>query len=150
MSSNRRAGFTLVELMVVIVIIGLLSGAVTIGVRSYLISGKQSVAKMEISKIQTALDTFYSVYSRYPTSEEGIRVLTEKSEKIPDSLLSKLPVDPWGNEYEYLQPGRTGPFEIICYEWSDIMSTLFIVKSKALIIYIFYSNHFIFDSKLRI
>jgi prepilin-type N-terminal cleavage/methylation domain-containing protein len=57
---NRRRAFSLVELMVVIVIIGLLSGVVTVSVRSYLVRGKQTVARMEIAKIAQAIDTFYS------------------------------------------------------------------------------------------
>lgn len=114
-NKTKRQAFTLVELMVVIVIIGLLAGAVTMGVRGYLISGKQSVAKMEIAKICQALDTYYAVYDRYPTSEEGIEVLAAPTEKIADALLSKIPVDPWGKPYEYLQPGRNGAFEVISY-----------------------------------
>ena len=111
----RRTGFTLVELMVVIVIIGLLAGAVTVSVRSYLISGKQSVARMEIAKICTALDTYYAAYDRYPTADEGIQMLVQPSERFTDGLLNKLPRDPWGNEYEYIQPGRDTPYEVICY-----------------------------------
>ncbi|MCA9214503.1 MAG: type II secretion system major pseudopilin GspG [Planctomycetales bacterium] len=113
--ARGRKAFTLVELMVVIVIIGLLAGAVTVGVRSYLISGKQSVAKMEIAKICQALDTYYAVYDRYPTSDEGIEVLASVTEKIPDVLLSKVPVDPWGKAYEYLQPGRNSAYEVVSY-----------------------------------
>ena len=64
----RTAGFSLVELIVVIVIIGLMAGMVTVSVRSYLIRGKQTVASMEIAKICQALDTYYSVSDSYPTS----------------------------------------------------------------------------------
>jgi general secretion pathway protein G len=91
--------------MVVIVIIGLLAGAVTIGVRSYLIAGKQSVARMEISKICQALDTYYSVFDKYPSTEEGIAVLAERNEKLADALLSKLPTDPWGDN-PHDEPGE--------------------------------------------
>lgn len=111
----RRAGFTLVELMVVIVLIGLLAGAVTLATRSYLVSGKQAVVRMEISKVSQAVDTFYTAYDRYPTSDEGIAILTQPSTKFEQGLLSKLPVDPWGRPYEYLQPGRDAPYEIISY-----------------------------------
>jgi general secretion pathway protein G len=110
-----RAAFTLVELMVVIVIIGLLAGAVTVGVRSYLIAGKQSVAKMEIAKICQALDTYYSVHNKYPGNDQGLEVLAEPSEQFVDGLLNKVPRDPWGNAYEYHQPGRKGPYEVVCY-----------------------------------
>lgn len=110
-----RTAFTLTELMVVIVIIGLLAGAVTLSVRSYLISSKQNVARMEIAKISEALNTFYAQYDRYPSNDEGIDLLCRPSEKFADGLLSKVPVDPWGNPYEYIHPGRSKPFEVMCY-----------------------------------
>ena len=112
---KQRNGFSLVELMVVIVILGLLAGVVTISVRGYLIRSRQQIARTEISTIQNALDTFYSQHSRYPTNEEGIEVLAKKSEDGIDALLSKVPVDPWKNPYEYHSPGKNGPYEIICY-----------------------------------
>ena len=99
----------------VIVIIGLLAGAVTMGVRSYLVSGKQSVAKMEIANICQALDTYYAAYDRYPSNDDGLRMLVAPSSKFVDGLLSKLPRDPWGNGYQYNQPGRNRPYEVICY-----------------------------------
>lgn len=101
--------------MVVIVIIGLLAGTVTISVRSYLIRGKQSVARVEIAKICLAIDTFYSEYDRYPTSDEGIAILLEKNDAFADGLLSKQPVDPWKRPYEYIYPGNSTPYEVICY-----------------------------------
>jgi general secretion pathway protein G len=109
-----RAAFTLVELMVVIVIVGLLASAVTLSVRSYLIASKQNIAKLEISNICQALDTFYAANDRYPTNEEGFDVLARPSEQFADALLSKVPLDPWRNPYQYNQPGRSGPYEVIC------------------------------------
>lgn len=114
-SARHRHAFTLVELMVVIVIIGLLAAAVTVSVRSYLVAGKQSVAKMEIAKICQALDTYYTAYDRYPTNDEGLDLLVEPSDKFVEGLLNKVPTDPWGNPYEYNQPGREAPYEVICY-----------------------------------
>ena len=111
----KRIGFTLVELMVVIVIIGLLAGAVTFSVRSYLIRSKQNVARMEISKICQALETYYTAYDRYPTSEEGLDVLASPSDEFPDGILTKVPRDPWGNPYEYIYPGRRSAYEVISY-----------------------------------
>jgi general secretion pathway protein G len=110
-----RTGFSLVELMVVIVIMGLLAGVTTISIRSYLVTGKQNVARLEISKICQAIDTFYGQNDRYPTTEEGITVLAAKSDSFPDGILSKIPVDPWGKPYEYIVPGRSGPYEVISY-----------------------------------
>jgi general secretion pathway protein G len=101
--------------MVVIVIIGLLSGVVTMSVRSYLIRGKQTVARMEIAKIAQAIDTFYGEFDRYPTSDEGIAVLVEKSDVFPDGLLNKMPLDPWKHAYEYVYPGQNAPYEIVSY-----------------------------------
>jgi general secretion pathway protein G len=111
----ERDAFTLVELMVVIVIIGLLAGAATMSVRSYLIRGKQSVARMEIAKIGQALDTYYTAYDKYPTSDQGLRALVEESEEFPDGLMNKVPKDPWGNDYAYMQPGREAAYEVISY-----------------------------------
>ena len=110
-----RSGFSLPELMVVIVIIGLLAGVATVSVRSYLVRGKQNVARMEIAKICESLDAFYAHFDRYPTTEEGIAVLAAKTADFPDGLLNKVPTDPWGNPYEYVVPGTTGPYEVICY-----------------------------------
>jgi general secretion pathway protein G len=101
--------------MVVIVIIGLLAGAVTISVRSYLVAGKQNIARMEIAKVAQALDTFYSAHDRYPSSEEGLEILVEGCDKFPDGLLTKLPKDPWGHAYEYMQPGPSGPYLVVSY-----------------------------------
>ena len=98
-----------------IVIIGLLSGVVTVSVRSYLVRGKQTVARMEIAKIAQAIDTFYSNFDRYPTNEEGLTVLIEKSDEFPDGLLNKVPTDPWGRPYEYNYPGQSAPYDLVSY-----------------------------------
>ena len=101
--------------MVVIVIIGLLSGVVTISVRSYLIRSKQNVAKMEISKIGQALETFYTTYDRYPSNQEGLAILAQPSEEFAEGILTFLPEDPWGNAYEYVSPGKTKAYDVTCY-----------------------------------
>ena len=101
--------------MVVLVILGLLSGIVVFKTRSYLVLSKQNAAKVEISKICQALETFYAAYDRYPTNEEGVAILAKPSEKFADGLLNKTPRDPWNNPYQYNNPGRNGPYEILCY-----------------------------------
>jgi general secretion pathway protein G len=110
-----RAGFTLVELMVVIVLIGLLSGAVTLGVRGYLVSGKQDIARMELAKIAQAVETMYTAYDRFPTNDEGLEALAEPSSKFPEGILSKVPRDPWGRPYQYNTPGKNRPYEIVSF-----------------------------------
>jgi general secretion pathway protein G len=112
---GTRNAFSLVELMVVIVIIGLLSGVVTVSVRSYLVRGKQTVARMEIAKIAQAIDTFYGEYDRYPTTDEGLAALVQKTDKFPDGLLNKMPLDPWKHSYEYIYPGQNAPYQLICF-----------------------------------
>jgi len=110
---RARSAFSLVELMVVIVIIGLLAGIVAIKTRSYLDASKQNAAKAEISKIVQALDTFYSVKNHYPTNEEGLEILTFKSNDFSDGLLNKNPLDPWKRPYQYNNPGRKGSYEVL-------------------------------------
>lgn len=113
--SKGSAGFSLVEIMIVIVIIGLLAGIVTVNVRGYLIQARQNTARSEISVIVKALETFYSQYNRYPTNEEGLAILTKPSEKIPEPLLDGKLTDPWGNPYQYLCPGPKKPYAVISY-----------------------------------
>ena len=111
-----RAGFTLIEIMVVLVLLGLLATVVTVNVRHYMIKGKVGAARIDMSAIEHALSTFYSEYGRYPTNEEGLAVLTTPTAKVPEPLLTKMPVDPWGHPYLYFCPGRNGePYEVVCY-----------------------------------
>jgi general secretion pathway protein G len=104
-----------VEIMIVIVIIGMLAGVVTLNVRGYLNRAKQNTARQEIATICNALETFYSEFGRYPTNEEGLALLGQASEKFPEPLLQGTALDPWGRSYQYNQPGRNGPYEVICF-----------------------------------
>ncbi|MBI1335793.1 MAG: prepilin-type N-terminal cleavage/methylation domain-containing protein [Phycisphaera sp.] len=97
-----RAGFSLIEVMVVVVIIGLLAGAVAIKVTGYMDTAKVNRAKSDIATIVDAIEAEYLSKSRYPTNDEGLSGLPLKNTK-----------DPWGRPYEYNSPGRNGPFEVI-------------------------------------
>jgi len=109
-------GFSLVEIMIVVVIMGLLAGVVTVSVRGYLTKAKQATVKQEIATIVKALESFYGEYSRYPTADEGLQILARPSEKFPEALLDRDPVDPWGKPYQYNIPGTDGHrYEVICY-----------------------------------
>jgi len=111
-----RAGFSLVEIMVVIVIIGLLAGATTIAVRSYLNAGRRGTARLEITNIKKALETYQSVYGKYPTQEEGLAALQRPTADYPDGFLENDLDDPWSHPYEYfVVQGKKDPFEIVSY-----------------------------------
>jgi general secretion pathway protein G len=107
--------FSLVEVMIVIVIIGMLAGVVTVNVRSYIDKARKNTAKQEIATIVAAIETFYSITSRYPTNDEGLDVLVTSSDTFPEPPLKKLPRDPWGNEYAYRCPGSVGDFEVVSF-----------------------------------
>ncbi len=110
----QRGGFSLVELIVVMVIIGLLASLVAVRTRSYLIASKQNAARAEIATIVKAIETFYADQARYPTNEEGIAILTVPTDAFPDGFLTKVPDDPWKHPYEYVSPGAMGPYEVVC------------------------------------
>lgn len=113
-SPRKRRGFSLVELIVVMVILGMLAGLVAMNTRGTLFKSKQQVAKSEIATIVNALEIYYANEGRYPTANEGLEVLAEDSDSFPGGILKKLPRDPWKNPYEYLVPGNEDPFEVIC------------------------------------
>lgn len=103
-SGRRRAAFSLIEVMVVVVIIGLLAGTVVLRVTGYMDTAKVNRTKSDIGTIERAIEAFYLEHSRYPTNQEG---LTE--------LPIKTRLDPWGNPYQYNSPGQKGPFEIVSF-----------------------------------
>lgn len=111
----RRQGFSLVELLAVIVILGLLAGVVTVSVRGYLLAGKQGVATTEIAEICKAINSFELMYDRFPTNEEGVEALAQPSERFPEPLLPRVPRDPWGNAYQYNHPGQVNAYDVISY-----------------------------------
>ena len=113
-SRRHRNGFSLLEVMVVLVIIGLLAGLITINVRGRLIMARQNAAKMEIATLHDALESFYMIYGRYPTNQEGLAILTQATEKLAEPLLETPAIDPWGRPYLYNQPGRKTPYDVIC------------------------------------
>ena len=114
---RRRSGFTLIEMMVVLVLIGLLAGVVTVSVRHYLVRGRQEAARAQVASLKTAVESFYTVYGRYPSNDEGLTILTRKTDRLPEPLLDAraVPNDPWGRAYVYNAPGRQEPYEILTY-----------------------------------
>jgi general secretion pathway protein G len=109
---RARPGFTLMELLVVIAIIGILATLVTVNVVGYLSRAKIEQAKSQLVQLAQAVQTFRIEQGRYPTNEEGLKILTDSSPLHPDGILSPVPRDPWGRDYGYLCPGKTRSFEI--------------------------------------
>lgn len=114
----RRAGFTLLELLVVIVIIGLLAAYVGPKYFSQLGKSEVTIAKAQIEAFEKSLDTYRLDVGRYPTSEEGLAALLvappSAAAKWNGPYLKKgIPQDPWGHPYQYRSPGSKGDYEII-------------------------------------
>ena len=97
----RRRGFSLVELIVVMVILGMLAGLVAVRTRGYLVNSRKNAVKTEIATIMKALETYRIDQSRYPTEDEGLEILRESTDTWPEGFLSKVPIDPWKNPYLY-------------------------------------------------
>ncbi|MEK6674482.1 MAG: type II secretion system major pseudopilin GspG [Planctomycetota bacterium] len=110
-----RPSFTLVELMVVVVILGILATVVTLSVTDYLVKGKQSAAQAEIAQIANALTLFYTEFDRYPDNDEGLALLKKPSPTHLHGILQGDLNDPWGHEYIYVHPGLHGAFDLCSY-----------------------------------
>ncbi len=109
MQSTRKAeGFTLLELLVVIVIIGLLAGYVAPRYFSQVGKSEVQVARAQIESFEKALDQYRLDTRRYPTAEEGLQALGPYLRKA-------VPNDPWGRPYVYRTPGTKGEYEILSY-----------------------------------
>jgi general secretion pathway protein G len=105
----------LVEFTAVLALMAIVAGIVTLSIRPLMVKGKQDAARAEIGTISSALESFYTVYNRYPTNDEGLGILRQKTEKLTEPLLTRAAVDPWGHPYQYNAPGREGPYEVISF-----------------------------------
>jgi general secretion pathway protein G len=113
-------GFTLVEILVVLAIIGLVMGLVAPRVVNYLTESKVKAAKIQIESLGSALDLFFLDNGRYPSSSEGLPALVKRPCNIatwngPYLKGGTVPADPWGNAYVYRSPGEHGAYDIISY-----------------------------------
>ena len=115
---DEQAGFTLVEMLVVITIIGLIMGLVGPRVLSYLSDSKVKTARIQIQGFSAALDLYYLDSGHYPSASEGLAVLVQKPESAgiwngPYLKASAVPNDPWGRPYVYRAPGQHGAYDIV-------------------------------------
>ena len=114
---KRAPGFTLIELLVVLVILGLLAGLVGPNVMKYVGSSKIEVARAQLEDLSAGLDLFKLDVGRYPSDDEGLRVLVEGNDTIPGwngpyLRKKRVPLDPWNNEYVYAVPGQGNAYDL--------------------------------------
>jgi general secretion pathway protein G len=119
---RAQRGFTLVEIMVVVVIIGILGALVVPKLLGRTGESRQTAARVDISTIMQALKLYKLDNQRYPTTEQGLQALMQKPTSGPAAngwkeggYLERVPKDPWGNPYQYLSPGIHGEIDVFSY-----------------------------------
>ena len=117
--TNFQRGFTLIEIMVVVVIMGILAALVVPKLMGRADDARIAAAKQDISTMMQALKLYKLDNQRYPTTEQGLTALINKPTSGPAAngwktggYLDKLPKDPWGNSYQFLSPGIKGEVDI--------------------------------------
>ena len=115
-------GFTLIEIMVVVVILGILAAVVVPRVMDRPDEARITKAKQDIRTLESALNLYRLDNFRYPTTEQGLQALVERPTSGPEAsqyreggYMDRLPQDPWGTPYQYLNPGRHGELDIFSY-----------------------------------
>ena len=121
---NKKRGFTLVEIMVVVVIIGLIAGLIGPRLVGQSETAKITTTKTQIKNFEQALELFHLNNGFFPTTQQGLDALISKPGMPPEPknyqsggyLKAKsVPKDPWGNDYIYFCPGEKGEYDIISY-----------------------------------
>jgi len=115
----RQHGFTLIEIMVVVVILGILAAVVVPKIMSRPEEARIVKAKQDIRALGTALDLYKLDNFNYPTTDQGLEALVSKPTSPPEpkryreeGYLKKVPLDPWQNPYQYLNPGEHGVYDV--------------------------------------
>jgi general secretion pathway protein G len=120
-NNRRQDGFTLIEIMVVVIIIGILAAIVAPNVIGRVDDARITAAKSDIATIEGALKMYRLDNFSYPQTQQGLEALivapNDPSIKNwnPDGYIARLPKDPWGNAYQYLNPGSHGTVDIYSF-----------------------------------
>ena len=120
MTFRRSAGFTLVEIMVVVVILGILAVLIVPRVLGRTDEARAAAAKHDVATLMQSLKLYKLDNGRYPSNEQGLQALVAKPQSSPvppnwKPYLDKLPKDPWGNAYQYLNPGVHGEIDVFSF-----------------------------------
>ena len=134
--SDGEDGFTLVEMLVVITIIGLIMALVGPRVLNYLGESKVKAAKIQIESFSAALDLYYLDNGAYPAGNEGLTALVQRPSSAPAwngpyLKTGSVPDDPWGHPYVYKAPGDHAPYEIDSYGAGGVGDTQTMIKSAS-------------------
>ena len=115
--NHKYSGFTLLELMVVLVILGVLAAAIAPRFLGRDEAARVTVVQSNLRNISNILETYRLDNQQYPTTDEGLEALVNKPENAKNwnsaGYLQRIPKDPWGNEYLYLSPGASGPYDLL-------------------------------------
>ena len=116
---TKQSGFSLLEVMVVLVIIGIIASMIVPNLMGSQDTAREQKAVIDIGSLETALGMYRSQNYNYPTTEQGLEALVEQTqiEPIPrrfpeGGYIKRLPQDPWGNDYQLLNPGEQGKMDI--------------------------------------
>lgn len=116
---DRETGFTLIEVMVVVVILGILAAIVVPRIMDRPDEARIIKAKQDIRTLESALNLYRLDNYTYPTTDQGLEALVQKPTLLPEpphwkegGYIDRLPKDPWGREYQYLNPGQKAPIDI--------------------------------------
>ncbi|AWF81501.1 type II secretion system protein GspG [Microbulbifer sp. A4B17] len=115
---RKSGGFTLIEIMVVIVILGVLGALVVPNVLGKTGEARMKAARVDLKAIETALDLYRMDNFVYPSSDQGLQALVSRPSGFPEAknwtepYLKKAPKDPWGYEYQYISPGSAGAYDL--------------------------------------
>lgn len=117
--ARPQAGFTLLEIIIVIVIIGLLATVVVQNLAGEVDKARVTKAQADVRALESALNMYKLDNFHFPSTEQGLRALTERPSTPPEArnwraggYVTALPQDPWGNPYQYLSPGQHGSFDV--------------------------------------